>query len=297
MIAQDRLERAAAFVAQLHRVSAKAPPSWRRAESVGRDVGLADAHLEQAIRDAEKAGLIERRADDEGLVLLTAKGRAAASQSKIRSAPMPTKKPLELHPLAAERQEKERTAVQDFVEGALACDGPKIATAVSCLYDNPSALRAAFRRIARESAVPIRTRKAFAGLWEQHGDHFRTEIGDDLLLVAGLRALMPPYRSGAFVIYRGDSVTNHKRRTYGASWSRSRSIADQHALHLAMYQPQGAVLLQATARREAIICALRHHTPGIEDEYIIDRRYLGPVTVLRRFPHRPRFHPSSDTAG
>ena len=80
MTARDRLERAAAFVAQLHRLSAKSPHSWRRAESVGRDVGLAGAHLEQAIRDAEKAGLIERRADDAGLVILTAEGRAAASQ-------------------------------------------------------------------------------------------------------------------------------------------------------------------------------------------------------------------------
>ena len=256
------------FIAHLHRLMSRPRLRGGGLKSVGHDVGLADAHLEQRIRDAEKAGLIERRADDEGLVLLTAKGWAAASQSSIRSAPMPTKKPLELHPLAAERQEKERTAVQDFVEGALACDGPKIATAVSCLYDNPSALRAAFRRIARESAVPIRTRKAFAGLWEEKR-HFRTEIGDGLLLVAGLRALMPPYRSGAFVIYRGDSVTNHKRRTYGASWSRSRSIADQHAQRWAMYQPEGAVLLQATARREAIICALRHHTQGIEDQYII----------------------------
>ena len=80
VIARDRLERAAAFVAQLHRLSVKSPHSWRRADSVGRDVGLAGAALEQAIRDAEKAGLIERRADDAGLVLLTAEGRAAASQ-------------------------------------------------------------------------------------------------------------------------------------------------------------------------------------------------------------------------
>jgi DNA-binding MarR family transcriptional regulator len=77
---QARLERAAAFIAQLHRVSAKSPHSWRRAESVGRDIGLADAGLEQAIRDAEKAGLIQRRADDEDLIILTTKGRAAASQ-------------------------------------------------------------------------------------------------------------------------------------------------------------------------------------------------------------------------
>ena len=52
---QDRLERAAAFVTQLHRLSTKTPHSWRRAESVGRDVDLAGAHLEQAIGDAEKA--------------------------------------------------------------------------------------------------------------------------------------------------------------------------------------------------------------------------------------------------
>jgi len=74
------LERAASLVAQLHRLSAKSPNSWQRAENIGRDVGLADAHLEQAIRDAEKAGLIQRRADDEGLIMLTAAGRAAASQ-------------------------------------------------------------------------------------------------------------------------------------------------------------------------------------------------------------------------
>ena len=80
MIARDRLERAAALVARLHRLSTNSPHSWRRADSVGRDIGLDGAALELAMRDAEKAGFLERRADDEGLVLLTAKGRAAASQ-------------------------------------------------------------------------------------------------------------------------------------------------------------------------------------------------------------------------
>ena len=58
-----RLERGAAFVTQLHRLSTKSPN-----------------HLEQAISDAEMADLIERRADDQGLIILTAEGRAAASQ-------------------------------------------------------------------------------------------------------------------------------------------------------------------------------------------------------------------------
>ena len=79
MIAQGRLDRAAAFVAQLHRLSARAPHSWRSAERVGRDVGLAGLPLQQAISDAERAGLIERRANDPGLIIMTAAGRAGVS--------------------------------------------------------------------------------------------------------------------------------------------------------------------------------------------------------------------------
>jgi hypothetical protein len=54
--AQDRLQRAAAFIAQLHRLDS--PHSWRWAQAIGRDIGLADVELEQAICDAEKAGLM-----------------------------------------------------------------------------------------------------------------------------------------------------------------------------------------------------------------------------------------------
>jgi hypothetical protein len=80
VMSQGRLDRAAAFVAQLYRLSASSPNSWQRAESVGRDVGLEGAQLEQALDDAEQAGLIHRREDDAGLIIMTAAGRAAASQ-------------------------------------------------------------------------------------------------------------------------------------------------------------------------------------------------------------------------
>jgi DNA-binding MarR family transcriptional regulator len=81
MIARNRIQLAAAFIAQLHRLSSNSPRSWRRATSVGRGINLDGAALELAIRDAEKAGFIQRRADDEGLIILTAKGQAAASAS------------------------------------------------------------------------------------------------------------------------------------------------------------------------------------------------------------------------
>jgi DNA-binding MarR family transcriptional regulator len=81
MTDRNRIQLAAAFIVQLHRLSSSSPHSWRRAESVGRDINLDGAALELAIRDTEKAGFIQRRADNEGLVILTAKGRAAASPS------------------------------------------------------------------------------------------------------------------------------------------------------------------------------------------------------------------------
>jgi hypothetical protein len=76
----ERLERAAAFIAQLHRLSATSRHSWRRAESVGRDIDLDGAQLEEALSDAERAGFILRRVDDADLVILTLAGRAAASR-------------------------------------------------------------------------------------------------------------------------------------------------------------------------------------------------------------------------
>ena len=84
MTARDRLERAAAFVAQLHRLSVKTRiPGGEPKASVAMSA-LRVCALDQAIRDAEQAGLIERRADDQGLIILTAEGRAAASQQDHR---------------------------------------------------------------------------------------------------------------------------------------------------------------------------------------------------------------------
>ena len=50
----------------------------QRARRSGSIVSINSPH--SAIRDAKQGGFIERRADDEGLVILTARGRAAASQ-------------------------------------------------------------------------------------------------------------------------------------------------------------------------------------------------------------------------
>jgi hypothetical protein len=77
--ASGRLERTAAFVAKLHELSRRSPKAWRRADAVGRSAGLDPAEIPQAIADAAAAGLVERRADDPELVLLTDQGRAVAA--------------------------------------------------------------------------------------------------------------------------------------------------------------------------------------------------------------------------
>jgi hypothetical protein len=53
MTARNRIQLAAAFIVKLHRLSANSPHSWRRAESLGRDISLDGAALELAIRHRE----------------------------------------------------------------------------------------------------------------------------------------------------------------------------------------------------------------------------------------------------
>ena len=74
----DRLACAAAFVARLFTVSRRTPRAWRRTDAVGKSAGIVGQRLEQAVADAVRAGLVDRRVDDGALVLLTGRGRALA---------------------------------------------------------------------------------------------------------------------------------------------------------------------------------------------------------------------------
>jgi hypothetical protein len=76
----DRLATAAAFVARLFAISRRSPKAWRRADAVGRSAGIEGLRLEQALADAEQAGLLDRRVDDPGLVPLIGRGRGLAER-------------------------------------------------------------------------------------------------------------------------------------------------------------------------------------------------------------------------
>ena len=118
----------------------------------------------------------------------------------------------------------------------------------------------------------------------RYGDGWRSKVNDDLLVVDVLRCLLPPYKGPGLTLYRGDSAFNRRRRTYGMSWSASRSVAADFAQRNRRLYSDGSVLLEAEAPPDAIVFAPALHVNDYaEDEYVVDRRRLRNVRVLERF--------------
>ena len=66
------------FVAALYDVSRRIPMAWRRITAIGARTGIKGDQLDQVVADLVTAGLVERRADNPILVMLTSKGWAIA---------------------------------------------------------------------------------------------------------------------------------------------------------------------------------------------------------------------------
>jgi hypothetical protein len=106
-----------------------------------------------------------------------------------------------------------------------------------------------------------------------------------MALVKALRVLLPAYTGPRLTLYRGDSAWNRRRRSYGLSWTASQAVAEAFADGPLWRSCQGgSVLLQADVPPEAIICgpSLLANRYG-EEEYLVDRRHLRSVAVLRRY--------------
>jgi hypothetical protein len=111
-------------------------------------------------------------------------------------------------------------------------------------------------------------------------------VNDDLVMIRALRVLLPRYDGTAQRLYRGETAYNRKRRTYGLSWSSKLDVADHYGKS-GVYRSSvgGSVVLEVQANPDAIICAPLHHDNRYgEDEYLVDRRKLAGVKVLRRYP-------------
>jgi hypothetical protein len=108
------------------------------------------------------------------------------------------------------------------------------------------------------------------------------------VLADALRVLLPAYAGPGLTLYRGDSCYNRRCRSYGLSWSSERECAASFAQDLWQTFDGGSVLLCTDAPAMSIICA--PHRLGDdygEAEYLVDRRRLGAVHVLQRYPQKP----------
>ncbi len=149
-----------------------------------------------------------------------------------------------------------------------------------------SGWRRLLRRVARMPSPPsAEFRAVFLDLMTRSGDHLRQEAGD-LPVIDALRALYPPYRGRGLRLYRGESARNRRRRTYGYSWTRSREVAECFATGLHQTAEGGSVLLETDAPAAAIIRVVRGGLHDGEREVWVDRRLLGHVRVLKRYPQR-----------
>jgi len=58
----------------LYDASLRNPTSWRRVSAIGARTGIRGADLERVVAHVVAAGLVEQRADDTGLIILTNRG-------------------------------------------------------------------------------------------------------------------------------------------------------------------------------------------------------------------------------
>jgi hypothetical protein len=189
-------------------------------------------------------------------------------------------------PEIAEELRRERAARMQFTRALQAGDPAAFIeslTKLDWVYDG---LRWALRKVAKLDEVDPKIKEACLQFWINSGDHLRQEVDDDLMIVRALRMLLPRYAGSAWTLYRGESALNWKRRTYGLAWSSRQDVADSFA-KTGVYRTSagGSVVLEVQASPDAIICALLHHDDRYgEDEYLIDRRKVTAVKVLRRYP-------------
>jgi hypothetical protein len=182
------------------------------------------------------------------------------------------------------REREHRKIITAFVDATRRGDRVALADLIGQIDYAYDGWKRVFQRLARLERIKPDMRDAWLTIYIHSGEHIRCEVGDDLLLIRALRVLLPPYRGRAVTLYRGGSFYNRCRRTYGLSWTRECEVAEGFANGDWRRCVGGSVLLQTLAPPDAIICAPhRLNNRYGEDEYLVDRRRLGLVTVLRRF--------------
>jgi hypothetical protein len=159
----------------------------------------------------------------------------------------------------AARQKQEREIIKQFLEAVRSGDRTRSAELLSRLDLINLGWCRVFRLLAKEKSVSQDMQAWWLSVWTNAGDHIRSEVNNDRVLIDGLRVLLLPYQGPALTLSRGDSAYNRKRRSYGLSWTSNRDTAETHATGIWQNFKGGSVLLETIAPPDAIICAVVLH--------------------------------------
>ena len=207
----------------------------------------------------------------------------------------------------AEELRKERAAAAAvaalFVQ---ACQSGNVAAfyqVVDQINLTPDGWKGAMRRFAGKiRSVSPEIQSAFHHVWiESKMLPFR--VNDHRALCNAARVLFPRYQGPSVRLFRGAGTVERRHRTYGMSWSADLTVADRFARARQVWDG-GSVLLETVAPAKAIISAVHYPEPFTQEEierikrehpdaeisefheereYIVDRRHLKAVRVLRRY--------------
>jgi hypothetical protein len=205
-----------------------------------------------------------------------------------------------------------RTAAADFVRACQAGDVDKFNETVDFINERTvGGWTTAIRKLAREiRVVSPDIQFAFQRVWIG-SKMLPRRVDDHPALCDAARVLLPKYRGPAVHLFRGAGALERRRRAYGMSWSTQIAAAERFAEERRVMDG-GSVLLETLAPPEAIISAIVYPEPfteaeiaelearcpgevieepsgyGAEGEYVLDRRLLGAVQVIRRLAPLPR---------
>ena len=183
-----------------------------------------------------------------------------------------------------EWKKQQRTAMRGFLSAAEAADVNLFCDYCEMVDTWRAWLQAlrAYIRTARPAAPEIR--EYFIQAYLEHGASIRASVSNDLILADAYRLLLPPYTGPGLRIYRGDSARNRRHRTYGIAWSTDINVAGSFAEKICAETERESVVLETHAPSAAIICAPKEHDNRFgEDEYLVDRRRLKFIKVIKRF--------------
>ena len=191
----------------------------------------------------------------------------------------------------AEQYRRARHAVREFVAGVETGDPERMVKAIGEDLDFGDVCgggwKRVFRRVSKLPLVSNEIRDVFLRCYVYYGNHIRQETGNDIVLIAGLRMLLPSYRGSAMVLYRGQIAPPKGGRSYSISWTASHEVAEGFAR--GKRDMGGTVVLRTVAPPDAIICRVPAEEDRYgEDEYLVDRRRLHRVERLAAYEYVPR---------